>query len=58
MAAGNGALSATREVENRISAPRLENAPMTPQRMAKIPATMMEVEARGGEVMHSFYIRF
>src|SRR5436309_2850685 len=45
------------EKEKRIRAARLKSELSTPPRMAKIPAAMMELEARGVEVMHRFYSR-
>src|SRR6266404_2193924 len=45
------------EKEKRIRAARLKSELSTPPRMAKIPAAMMEPEARGVEVMHRFYSR-
>jgi hypothetical protein len=45
------------EKEKRMRAARLKSAPSTPPRMAKIPAAMMELEAREVEVMHRLYSR-
>src|SRR5438034_6734701 len=45
------------EKEKRIRAARLKSELSTPPRMARIPAAMMEPEARGVEVMHRFYSR-
>src|SRR5438445_7457010 len=45
------------EKEKRIRAARLKSELSTPPRMAKIPAARMELEARGVEVMHTFYSR-
>jgi hypothetical protein len=45
------------EKEKRIRAARLKSELSTPPRMAKIPAAMMELEARGVAVMHRFYSR-
>jgi len=36
---------------------RLEKVPSAPPRIAKMPATMMDEEARGAEGMHKFYSR-
>ncbi len=59
MYAGKVAPAANREdKEKRIIEARLEKTPNTPPRMAKMPATIMEVEARGAaDDMHKSYSR-
>ena len=57
MKAGNRELLAKRAEEKRISVATLNKATHAPARMAKIPATVMDVEARGVADMHKFYSR-
>jgi len=52
MYSGKGALTTKcGEKENRISEARLKKTPSAPPRIAKMPATMMDMDARGAEGM-------
>ena len=57
MKAGNGELLAKRAEENRISVTTLNKVTSAPARMAEIPATMTDLEARGVTDMHKSYNR-
>jgi hypothetical protein len=57
MKAGNRELLAKRAEEKRISVATLNKVTSEPARMAEIPATMTDVEARGVADMHKTYNR-